>query len=115
MAAQARLICAAGELQEGGRGVRFTVERYGRQEPAFVVRYDGRARAYLNRCAHVPMQLDWQPGEFFGPQGLYLICTTHGATYDPATGACLGGPCKGRGLVPLSVLEADGQIFLSPP
>ena len=58
MVAEPRLICAAAELQERGRGVRFTVERYGRQEPAFVVRYDGQVRAYLNRCAHVPMELD---------------------------------------------------------
>jgi len=115
MAAEPRLICAAAELEEGGRGVRFSVERYGRQEPAFVVRYDGRARAYLNRCAHVPMELDWQPGVFFDAAGLYLVCTTHGAIYHPATGVCLGGPCRGRGLIDLPVIEAGGQIFLSPP
>jgi len=110
-----RLICASSDLEEGGRGVRFTVRQHGREEPAFVVRYDGRARAFFNRCAHVPMELDWQPGVFFDPQGLYLVCTTHGATYHPASGACIYGPCKGRGLVPLTVHEADGQIFLTPP
>jgi len=112
MAQSPRLICASGELEEGGRGVRFEVERHGRQEPAFVVRYDGVARAYLNRCAHVPMELDWQPGVFFEPQGLYLMCATHGAIYDPATGLCTGGPCRGRSLAPLFVSETDGQIFL---
>jgi len=112
MAQSPRLICASGELEEGGRGVRFEVERHGRQEPAFVVRYDGVARAYLNRCAHVPMELDWQPGVFFEPQGLYLMCATHGAIYDPATGLCTGGPCRGRSLAPLSVSETGGQIFL---
>lgn len=115
MAEDPRLICAAAELEEGGRGVRFTVERHGRQEPAFAVRYQGRVHAYLNRCAHVPMELDWQPGVFFDLQGLYLVCTTHGATYHPATGVCVYGPCKGRGLVPLPIEETDGHIFLTPP
>jgi nitrite reductase/ring-hydroxylating ferredoxin subunit len=113
MAEPARLICAAAALAEGGTGVRFTVTRHGREEPAFVVRYQGAPRAFLNRCAHVPMELDWQPGVFFDPQGLYLMCATHGALYDPATGQCLGGPCRGRGLVPLAVAESDGNILLS--
>jgi hypothetical protein len=44
-----RLICEAAHVVEGGKGVRFTVQRYGRTEPAFMVRYDGRVHAYLNR------------------------------------------------------------------
>jgi len=112
MAGDARLICPAAALEEGGRGVRFTVQRHGRDEPAFVVRYEGAPRAFLNRCAHVPMELDWQPGVFFDAEGLYLVCATHGAIYHPATGACLGGPCRGRGLVPLEVTEAEGSIVL---
>jgi nitrite reductase/ring-hydroxylating ferredoxin subunit len=40
-----------------------------------------------------------------------LICSTHGAMYLPS-GRCVGGPCSGRGLVPLSVEEADGKVFL---
>ena len=31
---------------------------------AFALRFDGRVVAYLNRCAHVPTEMDWQPGEF---------------------------------------------------
>ena len=91
--------------------MRFEVDVDGVTRPAFVVRWRGVPRAYLNRCAHVPVELDWQPGQFFDMQGLYLMCSTHGATYDPASGSCTGGPCRGRGLVPLSVIETDGQIF----
>lgn len=113
MADAARLICAAAALEEGGRGVRFELELDGVMVPAFVVRWRGVPRAYVNRCAHVPMQIDWRPGEFFESQGLYLLCSTHGALYDPATGKCVDGPCRGRNLVPLSVVETDGQIFCS--
>ena len=28
---------------------------------AFAMRFEGRAHAYLNRCAHVAMEMDWQP------------------------------------------------------
>lgn len=112
MAGNKRLICDADALVEGARGVRFTVERHGRPEPAFVVRYDGTARAFLNRCAHVPVQLDWNEGEFFDLSRLYLICSTHGAMYLPDSGHCVGGPCGGRGLVRLRVEETDGKVFV---
>jgi nitrite reductase/ring-hydroxylating ferredoxin subunit len=107
-----RLICSSDDLVEGGRGLRFTVDRYGVSEPAFVVRFRGRVHAYLNRCAHVPVELDWQPNEFFDHSGLYLICATHGALYAPESGHCLGGRCNGVGLVALPVIEFDGSVFL---
>jgi nitrite reductase/ring-hydroxylating ferredoxin subunit len=112
MAEDERLICASGDLIDGGRGVRFEVEYLGQAAPAFVVRYCGEVRGFLNRCAHVPTELDWKPGEFFDMTGLYLICATHGALYSPATGACLGGRCDGRGLRPLRVCERGGNVFL---
>lgn len=112
MAGPARLICAAAALEEGGAGVRFEVATAAGPQEAFVVRYDGAPRAFLNRCAHVPVELDWQPGRFFDDDGLYLVCATHGAMYDPATGACAGGPCRGGGLIPVPVAERDGNIFL---
>ncbi len=112
MATQARVICASGEVTEGGKGVRFTVERHGEPQAAFVIRYDGKTHAYLNRCAHVPVELDWMEGEFFDYSGLHLVCSTHGATYLPETGHCIAGPCKGRRLVPLCVEEHEGRIWL---
>lgn len=112
MAAHKRLICARADLEEGGRGVRFEVRRMDQPQPAFVIRFGGLPRAYLNRCGHIPVELDYQPGDFFDPSRLYLICSTHGALYDPATGACLGGRCNGRGLTPLTVVEEGDGIYL---
>jgi nitrite reductase/ring-hydroxylating ferredoxin subunit len=109
-----RLICAAADLEEGGRGVCFEVDWYGRPEPAFVVRYRGGLCAYLNRCAHIPVELDWRRGEFFDDEARYLICGTHGALYEPGSGLCVLGPCKGRRLIPLRVEERDGQVYWLP-
>lgn len=107
-----RLLCASSELVDGGTGLRFELIWQNEQAPAFVIRHRGRVHAYLNRCAHVPVELDWQAGEFFDYARLYLLCATHGALYDPATGACLGGRCAGRGLVVLPVAERDGHVYL---
>jgi nitrite reductase/ring-hydroxylating ferredoxin subunit len=64
-----RRLCAAEELVDGGAGVRFAVRLNTREIGAFVVRYDGAAHGYLNQCAHVPMELDWQEGQFFDSAG----------------------------------------------
>jgi nitrite reductase/ring-hydroxylating ferredoxin subunit len=112
MATDQRLICASADVTDGGPGVRFEIERSGYRDPAFVIRHDGRAFAYLNRCGHVPVELDWRPGEFFDDSRVYLICATHGALYAPDSGRCLGGRCGGKGLQPLPIEERDGRIFL---
>ncbi|OGU21290.1 MAG: (2Fe-2S)-binding protein [Hydrogenophilales bacterium RIFOXYD1_FULL_62_11] len=113
MAERERLICAASDLAEQGKGVRFELERHGQPQPAFVIRFDTLPRAFLNQCGHVPVELDWQEGEFFDDSRHYLICATHGALYHPATGACVGGRCAGRGLIPLPVVEHDGHVYLT--
>lgn len=107
-----RLICTGDMLAEGGRGVRFEVEVAGEQQPAFAVRYNGMVHAYLNRCAHISVELDFNEGDFFEDGGLYLICSTHGALYDPESGACIGGPCAGKGLSKLITLERGPAVYI---
>jgi nitrite reductase/ring-hydroxylating ferredoxin subunit len=107
-------ICESLALEEGGKGVRFPVTAAGEDGSGFVVRYDGKVYAYLNRCAHVPIELDWNEGEFFESSGLYLMCSTHGALYVPETGRCAGGPCRGGRLRPIAAFEEDGKVFWLP-
>jgi nitrite reductase/ring-hydroxylating ferredoxin subunit len=68
--------------------------------------------AYINRCAHVPIELDWLPGRFFDSSRHFLICATHGAMYAPDSGYCVQGPCRGARLEPVAVIERDGGVFL---
>ncbi len=106
------MICEAHALAESGRGVRFDVTFQGEQAPAFAIRYAGRVHAYLNRCAHISVELDWVEGEFFDGSKVYLVCATHGACYVPDTGACVAGPCIGRSLIKIPVEERDGAVYL---
>ena len=113
MAGAKRLICESRALVDSGRGVRFEVEYFGEAAPAFVIRHAGRVHGYLNRCAHVAMELDWQEGVFFDADGRDLLCSTHGATYEAGSGRCVGGPCNGTPLVRLRIEEDRGMIYFT--
>ncbi|MEO6625263.1 MAG: Rieske 2Fe-2S domain-containing protein [Burkholderiaceae bacterium] len=102
-------LCNSADLRDGGLAVGFDVVYLGQSCRAFAIRYGGDVHAYLNRCSHVPMELDFQPDRFFDSTGHWLICSTHGATYHPATGQCSGGPCRGN-LVRIDLLEQEGVV-----
>jgi nitrite reductase/ring-hydroxylating ferredoxin subunit len=104
-------LCASAELEEGGLAHRFEIRDQDGEHSAFLVRFDGQPRAYFNRCAHIAVELDWQPGRIFDDQGLYLVCASHGALYEPDSGQCVAGPCVGQKLHALNVVEQNGQIF----
>lgn len=102
-------LCNSGDLLDGGDAMPFDVVYAGQTCRAFAIRFRGVAHAYLNRCTHVAMEMDYQPNRFFDDTGSWLLCATHGAAYQPATGACAGGPCRG-GLVKIALTESDGVV-----
>ncbi len=107
-------LCRSDELIERGNALVFDVLHFREPAHAFALRFEGRVVAYLNRCVHVPTEMDWQPGEFLDSDKRYIVCSIHGATYEPANGRCAGGPC-GRGrLTVLQVEERDGQVYWYP-
>lgn len=112
MAQTKHLICASGEVIDGAAGYRFTVNCDELEKPAFVIRYRGQVYGYINHCAHIGVELDWSPGQFFDVSGIYLLCSTHGALYAPETGRCIGGPCAGKALQAIDVVEDGGAIYL---
>lgn len=102
-------LCSSVDLVDSGDAVAFDVIYGAHTSRAFAIRYDGQVYAYLNRCAHVPMEMDFQPNRFFDVTGHWLICATHGAMYQPQTGQCLAGPCRG-GLIKIDLSELDGVV-----
>jgi len=106
------IILDSNELHEKSLGLRFALPQLGEFATGFVVRYHGKAHAYVNQCAHVPVELDWEQGHFFTVSKDYLICATHGAHYQPDTGHCIMGPCKGKSLQALPVTEQNQKITI---
>ena len=103
-------LCNARDLREGGEAVPFDVNYAGQTCRAFAIRYKSVAHAYLNRCSHVAMELDWQPNRVFDDSGQWLLCASHGAAYLPDTGQCAGGPCQG-GLVKIALSELGEVVY----
>ena len=113
MADNERMICESAALVERMPGVRFNLPELGRYATGFAIRFKGKVFAYVNQCAHMPVELDWNEGDFFDLSQNYLVCATHGAHYLPDTGYCVMGPCRGRSLTPLEAEERDGKIFIN--
>lgn len=102
-------LCNSRDLQEGGLAVPFDVVYAGQTCRGFAIRFEGKVHAFLNRCTHVAMEMDYQPDRFFDDSGQWLLCATHGAAYKPDTGECAGGPCRG-GLVKIDMSEEAGVV-----
>jgi len=107
-------LCGGDELVERGRAIVFDVVHFHEPARAFALRFDGRVVSYLNRCVHVPTELDWQPGEFLDADREFIICSIHGASYAVDSGRCIGGPCGRGGLVTIDVVERDGSVWWLP-
>jgi nitrite reductase/ring-hydroxylating ferredoxin subunit len=109
-----KLVGRVGELAHG-ESKKFTLRCDGMNVEALLINYEDSLYAYLNRCRHIGISLDWVDNQFFSEDKRFLICANHGATYEPKTGECVWGPCVGASLrgVPL---EIDGQkIFALCP
>jgi nitrite reductase/ring-hydroxylating ferredoxin subunit len=113
-APRAVALCASADLAESGRAIVYDVLLWGRPARAFALRFEGRVVSYLNRCAHVPTEMDWQPGEFLDAERRYILCSIHGAAYEPTNGRCVAGPCGRDRLLPIDVVERDGQVYWYP-
>lgn len=107
--AKRHLLCREDSLPEGAaRGFRIEI----RDGPLAVVllRRNGRCLAYINRCPHTGVNLDWVPDRFWDSSGDFLQCATHGALFRPRDGFCVHGPCAGQSLQALAVYRHRGQV-----
>src|SRR5881409_113957 len=115
MTAPGQWRCAAASVPPG-RTATFRLECGGRSVSGFVVNFDGGYHAYVDRCPHVGTPLDLWPNEFFTDDGRALVCSTHGALYEPLSGRCTAGPCVGDHLTALPLaLDGDTLVVRLPP
>ena len=98
-----KAIATVGEIAPG-KTKKFLLDCAGTEVEGFVLNAGGEHHAWVNRCRHVPMSLDWVENQFFTAEGDFIQCATHGALYRPETGECVAGPPCGKSLhrIPLS-------------
>ena len=109
-----RFVGVADELTHG-TSKKFTLRRGSRELEALLVNYQGRFFAYVNRCPHTGITLDWVNNQFFSVDNRYLMCATHGATFEPPTGECIWGPCVGLSLQGVPIEIENGQVYARLP
>jgi len=107
-------VARVGEIHPG-KTKKFFLQIAEREVECFIVNFEGQLFAYVNRCRHVPMTMDWVENQFLTEDGRYILCATHGAAYEPQSGECVFGPPCGKFLdrVPLTV--EDGQVIAHSP
>lgn len=104
------LIATLEDLPEhGGKDVLFSDGTVRLQ--IFIQRLGGEIFVFENRCPHAGTPLNMFNDKFLDVTGKKLICRTHGALFDPASGKCVRGPCKGQYLRPVAVQVRDGGIY----
>jgi len=105
-----RLLAFAELNDPGAKGLIFGQGR--ERFDLLLLRWRDQLFAYENDCPHAHTTLDWAPEQFFNKDKSALQCGTHGALFEPETGYCFLGPCKGKALLRFAVkLDDDGFII----
>jgi nitrite reductase/ring-hydroxylating ferredoxin subunit len=100
-------LCAPSELAEG-QSLGFLIG----QMSLFAVRRGGQVYAYLNRCPHRGITLEWQKDRFLDDSGSLIRCSTHGALFLIESGECVAGPCEGQSLQALECREDAHGVWI---
>jgi nitrite reductase/ring-hydroxylating ferredoxin subunit len=114
MADMSVIVARVGEIPPG-HTKKFLLQVDGREEECFAVNYGGRLYAYVNRCCHVPMTMDWIDNQFMTEDQQFILCATHGACYVPETGECVSGPPFGKFLTRVPLIVRGEELVASPP
>lgn len=83
------------------------------QSRGFAVRKEGKVYAYINKCPHLGIPLEWQENDFLDANSELIQCSSHGALFAIDTGECISGPCTGDTLTPLSIVVEDDLVLLA--
>jgi nitrite reductase/ring-hydroxylating ferredoxin subunit len=106
-----RVLCSLNELRPTGcREFRLGSGEWPLR--GFLVRAGADVHAYVNRCAHQSLPLNYLPDRFLTHDGSMILCTAHGAIFEKTTGYCVSGPCAGRSLVRVAVRVIDDIVML---
>jgi nitrite reductase/ring-hydroxylating ferredoxin subunit len=100
-------LCSLAEIPEGSaRGFALL------QTNVVAVRDYSGVYVYLNRCPHLGVPLQWREDRFLDEDGAFIRCASHGALFEPRTGLCIQGPCRGDSLWQIECRVEGEAIFI---
>ncbi|HEX5339699.1 MAG TPA: Rieske 2Fe-2S domain-containing protein [Gammaproteobacteria bacterium] len=107
--AERHSICRFAELpDQEARGFSFPGARF--PDEYFVVRRGDTVYGYRNQCPHAGNFLNWKPDAFLTRDRSLIMCSVHGALFEPGTGYCVAGPCTGRSLDTVRIAVEQDQV-----
>jgi len=105
-------VCHLQDLEDPG-SLEAELADAGENSAIFVVKINGKVHAYVNRCPHTGVPLNWLPDQFLDYEDKLIQCSTHGAQFRPEDGFCVWGPCQGQFLQPLKVEIRQQAVYVS--
>ena len=102
-------LCAEGDIADPGARA-FVVQIGEAWFHGFVVKKDGEVAGYVDRCPHAGNPLAVELDRYLTRDGSLILCSWHGAAFEPLTGVCVAGPCAGGRLTPWPVRAEGGVI-----
>ncbi|MFL6606035.1 MAG: Rieske (2Fe-2S) protein [Steroidobacteraceae bacterium] len=107
-----RVICRLDDIGvSGARG--FTIGTGDWPLRGFVVRINGEVRGFINHCPHAGHPLNLAPHRFLTADSALIVCASHGALFEKATGLCVAGPCAGHYLRAVPLKVDSGFVMLA--
>jgi nitrite reductase/ring-hydroxylating ferredoxin subunit len=106
-----RVLCRVADLADPGARA-FTVGTGDWPLRGFLVRRGNAVQAFVNHCPHQGHPLNLMPDAFLTPDRRLILCSSHGALFEIATGLCVAGPCAGQALRRIPILIELGLVLL---
>jgi len=107
-----RVVCRLTDIDEHGARA-FTIGTGDWPLRGFVVRAGAEVRGYVNHCPHAGHPLNLRPHRFLTADFTLIVCSSHGALFEKATGFCVAGPCAGRYLRAVELKVESGFVMLA--
>jgi nitrite reductase/ring-hydroxylating ferredoxin subunit len=97
-----RVLCRFDEIAEGEARAFGPFD--GSRRKAFVVRKDGRLHAWWDACPHYGgLPMAWRTNAYLNAARDRIVCSSHGAEFEIATGQCVLGAALGQALTPAPI------------
>ena len=100
-------------IPDGGACAAKQQQADGSQRGVIVLRRGAEVWAYVNRCPHFSLPLDFEPGQFATYEGAILMCAHHSAMFRYEDGLCIDGPCAGHRLDPVEVQVLGDTVHMA--